>query len=265
VQIDRGGKVVVNECIKVREHFSGKYFEKTPVRLRAKPDLGHRFVRWEGEGVYSESPELLLELTRPLWDIRCVYEKFEHPLAGKVIINEVSSNNKQSEDWVEIYNNSKVRVNLEGWVIADNKNKFKFPHYILPPKGYVVVCEDSSDFLKIHPNVQSLIGGLNFGLNKRSETVQLFSPETAAVDSISWELEPTDSFFSYDLLLPELDNGNPGNWEVVPGNGTPGAANQYYLVSSIQARRDLWMQVGMALGVIFLCLILLRLRARRVL
>ena len=49
------------------------------------------------------------------------------------------------------------------------------------------------------------------------------------------------------------------------GNGTPGAANQYYLTSRIQARRDLWMQVGMALGVIFLCLILLRLRAKRLL
>ena len=265
VQVAHGGKVVVNDRIKSRDHFSGKYFEKTPVRLLAKPDLGYRFVRWEGQGVYSESPELLLELTRPIWDIRCVFEKYEHPLAGKIIFNEISCNNRQSDDWVEIYNNSRERVNLEGWVMTDQKNKFKFPHYILPPKGYVVVCEDSSDFLKIHPQVQSLIGGLNFGLNKRMETMQLFSPETAAVDSIAWQLEPTDSFFSYDLLLPELDNSHPGNWEVVMGNGTPGAANQYYLTSRIQARRDLWMQVGMALGVIFLCLILLRLRAKRLL
>lgn len=265
VQVDHGGKVIINDRIKEREHFSGKYFEKTPVRLRAKPDLGYRFVHWEGDGVYSESPELLLELTHPIWDIRCVFEKYEYALAGKVIINEVSCNNKQSKDWVEIYNNSKARVDLEGWVLTDRKNKFKFPHYILSPKGYVVICEDSTDFLKVHPHVQSLISGLSFGLNKRSETIQLFSPETAAVDSLTWELEPMDSVFSYDLLLPGLDNGNPDNWEIVMGNGTPGAANQFYLVSSIQARRDLWAQVGMALGVIFLCLILLRLRAKKIL
>ncbi|MEO1259416.1 MAG: CotH kinase family protein [Bacteroidota bacterium] len=265
VQVDHGGKIVVNNRIKERHHFSGKYFAKTPVRLRAKPDLGYRFVRWEGEGVWSESPELLLELNRPIWDIRCVYEKYDHPLAGKIILNEVSCNNKQTEDWVEIYNNSKERINLEGWVLADRKNKFKFPHYILPPKGYVVICEDSTDFLKIHPQVQSLISGLDFGLNKRSETVQLFSPETAAVDSISWEFEPMDTVFSYDLLLPELDNGKSGNWEVVVGNGSPGAANQYYLTSRIQARRDLWTQIGMALGIIFLCLILLQLRAKKIL
>ena len=95
--------------------------------------------------------------------------------------------------------------------------------------------------------------------------VQLFSPETAAVDSLAYEIDPMDSVFSYDLLLPELDNGKRGNWEVVMGNGTPGAANQYFLSSRIQARRDLWMQVGMARGVIFLCLILLRLRAKNML
>ena len=265
IQVDHGGKIVVNERIKERHHFSGKYFEKTPIRLRAKPDLGYRFVRWEGEGVYSESPELLLELTRPMWDIQCVFEKFTHPLAGKVIINEISCNNKQSEDWIEIYNNSDERVNLKGWMLADRKNEFTFPYYILPPKGYVVVCEDSSDFLKIHPQVQSLISGLNFGINKRFETIQLFSPETAAVDSLSYELEPIDTVFSYDLLLPELDNGHPSNWEITTGNGTPSAANQYYLASRIQARRDLWMQIGMAMGVVFLCVILLVLRAKKVL
>lgn len=265
IQVDHGGKIVVNNRIKERDHFTGKYFEKTPIRLLAKPDLGYRFVRWEGEGIYSESPELMLELNRPILDVHCVYEKYEHELAGKIIINEISCNNKSSDDWVEIYNYSNQRINLKDWVLADRKNEFMFPHYILPPKGYVVVCEDSLAFLKVHPQVQSLIGGLNFGLNKRTEMIQLFSPETAAVDSLSYELEPMDTFFSYDLLLPELDNGHNGNWEIVMGNGTPGAANQYYLTSRIQAKRDLWMQVGVALGVIFLCLILLRLRAQKVL
>ncbi|HHM20628.1 MAG TPA: spore coat protein CotH [Bacteroidetes bacterium] len=264
VEVGHGGKIAVNGHISEREHFSGKYFEKTPVHLRAKPDLGYRFVRWEGEGIWSESDELWLELTRPVWDIRCVFEKYEHPLAGKIIINEVSCNNRQSKDWVEIYNNSKEKVNLEGWILADRKNKFRFPFYILPPKGYVVVCEDSAKFLRVHPRVQSLIGGLSFGLNKRSETIQLFSPQTAAVDSVGWTLDPQDTVFSYDLLLPTLDNSDPSNWEITFGNGSPGAANQFYLVSRIEARRHLWMQIGTALGVIFICLILLYIRRKDV-
>lgn len=263
--VTQGGKVVINERVKVRGLFSAKYFEKIPIRIRAKADLGYRFVRWEGNGVNSESSELLLEITRADWKVKAIFEKYRHPLANKVIINEVSCNNRKSGDWLEIYNQSSERVNLEGWIVTDSKNEFVFPKYILPPKGYVVLCEDSVDFVKIHPEVQSLIGGLPFGLNKISETIQLFSPEAAAVDSMGYTLEPTDSVFSYDLLLPELDNGRPDNWAVNTGIGSPGSANAFYIASRIEAKRTLWMQLGGAAAVILICIMLLYLRAKKVL
>jgi hypothetical protein len=205
---------------------------------------------------------LLIELTTNNWHIKAVFEKYEHPLANKIVINEISCNNKQSGDWIEIYNNSKNRVNLRDWILTDSKNEFRFPEYNLPPKGYVVVCEDSAKFLKIHPTSQSVIGGLNFGWNKRREIIQLFSPEAAAVDSTGYELEPSDSIFTLNLLLPTLDNGNPENWEITAGVGSPGAANAYFVASRIQGQRLLWMQIGGALGIIGICIILLRLRSK---
>lgn len=262
---DKGGKLVVNERVKVRGVFSAKYFEKTPIRLRAKADLGYRFVRWEGVGINSESSELLLEIARPDWKIRAVFEKYEHPLAGQIILNEVSCNNRHSGDWLEIYNRSKESVNLQDWIVTDSKNEFVFPKYILPPKGYVVLCEDSVDFVKAHPEVLSLIGGLPFGLNKRQEVIQLFSPEAAAVDSIGYLLEPMDSFFSYGLLLPELDNGEPQNWAINVGYGSPASANAYYVASRIAAQRTLWMQLGGAFAVIVICILLLYLRSKKIL
>lgn len=265
MDVGHGGEVFLNERVNIRGQFAAKYFEKVPIRFLAKANVGYRFVRWEGEGINSESSELLLEISRANWKIKAVFEKFDHPLIDQVIINEVSCNNRRSGDWLELYNNSKERVNLEGWILTDRKNEFVFPRYILPPKGYVVLCEDSMDFIKVHPGVQSLIGGLSFGLNKQHEVIQLFSPEAAAVDSISYVLEPMDSVFSYDLLLPELNNGSASNWVVTLGNGSPGAANAYYVSSRIQAQRSLWMQVGVASGVIILCLILLRLRRKGVL
>lgn len=262
LSIAKGGKVIINQAIDFRDTFAGKYFEKIPIRLHAVPDLGYRFVRWEGEGVKSESQELVLELVRPKWHISAIFEKYEHPLAGKIIVNEISCNNKYSGDWVELYNNSKERVNLENWVLADRKNEFRFPLYNLPPKGYVVVCEDSAKFLKTHPKVQSVISGLSFGLNKRQETIQLFSPETSSVDSVGYNLPPMDSIFTYNLLLPSLDNSRASNWELTPGPGSPDAANAYYLTSQIQERRSLYMQVGGAMGVLILGLLLLWLRKK---
>ncbi len=260
--IAHGGRVVINGNIEFRDTFAGQYFEKIPVRLKAVPDLGYRFVRWEGEEVRSESPELYLALSNPNSHIRAVFEKYEHPLTGKIIINEISCNNKQSGDWVELYNNSRERIDLKDWILADRKNDFRFPAYSLPPKGYVVLCEDSVNFLKIHPNVQSVIGGLSFGLNKRREIIQLFSPNASAVDSTGYELEPEDSVFTLNLLLPRLDNGNPENWELTSGTGSPGAANEYYLQSSIQGKRSLFMQTGGIAGLLILGLVLLRLRRR---
>ena len=125
-----------------------------------------------------------------------------------------------------------------------------------------MLCEDSLDFVKMHPGVQSLIGGLPFGLNKLQETIQLFSPEAAAVDSIGYLLTPMDTVFSYDLLLPELNNSDPENWAITFGNGSPGAANVFYVTSRIEARRSLWMQLGGSAGVIVLCLILLHFRRK---
>ncbi|MFQ5446141.1 MAG: CotH kinase family protein [Saprospiraceae bacterium] len=258
-----GGQVIINENLVVRDTFAGQYFEKIPIRLKAIPGLGYRFVRWQGMGIRSDSPALALELTHPRWRVRAIFEKFEHPLAGKIVINEVSCNNKQSGDWVEIYNGASERVNLQDWMLTDSKHEFRFPPFTLPAKGYVIVCEDSIDFVKVHPDALSVIGGLNFGLNKKHETIQLFSPDASAVDSMGYVLPPMDSVFTLNLLLPTLDNGDPGNWEITPGTGSPDAANAWYVASRIQYQRELWMQIGAALGVILLCILMLVLRAKK--
>ena len=84
----------------------------------------------------------------------------------------------------------------------------------------------------------------------------------SAVDSTGYELIPSDSLFTLNLLLPHLDNGDPSNWEQTPGTGTPGAANAYYLLSRIQLKRDLFIQIGLAAGVLVLGLLLLWLRRK---
>lgn len=263
LDIAEGGKVVINETVDFRDTFSGQYFEKIPIRLRAVPDLGYRFLGWEGEGVNSSSPTLFLQLTNPDgWHLRAIFEKYEHPLTDKIIINEISCNNKQTGDWVELYNNSSKSLNLKDWKLSDRKNEFNFPAYTLPPKGYVVVCEDSMKFLRKYPDAQSVIGGLSFGLNKRRETVQLFANDGSAVDSVGYELQPLDSLFTLNLLLPSLDNGDPTNWELTPGEGSPGSANAYFLTSRIDGRRSLFVQLGAGIGVLAVAGLFLWLKRR---
>ena len=264
VEVAGGGKVLVNDYVEVEEieKFSGTYFEKLPVHLTAVPKLGFRFSHWEGLGIDQDVRNVTVELSAPITSVRAVFERFEDPLEGKVIINEISSNNKKSGDWLELYNISDERISLGGVRITDFKNSFIMPEILLPPKDYLVVCRDREAFITQFSASQRVVGDLGFGLNKRYEKIGLYSQDGALIDEVIYEVPPSDSVFTLNLMLPYLDNADPENWEVLYGLGSPNEANDYYVSASIQARRAMWMEIGGATAVILVCITLLLLRHR---
>ncbi|MCD4745198.1 MAG: CotH kinase family protein, partial [Bacteroidales bacterium] len=75
---------------------------------------------------------------------------FAFSLNGQVFINEICSKNAQLftdedndfEDWIELYNNDILPVNLLNWSISDdisNIDKWTFPEIFIPPKSYLTV------------------------------------------------------------------------------------------------------------------------------
>ena len=260
--VSTGGMLVINDNVEVKtEHFEGKYFENIPITIRAVPNFGYRFSHWEGLDVDKDLRELTFKVSENINTIRAVFEKFNHPLAGKVMINEICANNKRTGDWVEIFNHTKQKVFLRNWVFTDTKNEFFFPdNAVIAPNNYLVLCEDSTKFLKAFPQAYNVIGGMGFGLNKRYEKLGLYAEHAAAVDSVSYDLIPHDTAFTLNLLLPRLDNSDPENWEVVLGSGSPNAPNAYYVESSIRLMQAQWMRIGVAAGIFLLSLILLMLR-----
>lgn len=265
LEVDPGGRVVINNNLEVTgRDFQGIYFENLPIQLEAVPNLGYRFSHWEGLQDAETERWAELKLDRPQFDIRAVFERYDHPLAGKVVINEVSCNNRNSGDWVEIYNGSSKEVDLSGWLLTDSKNRFIIPELLLPPKSYAVLCEKADEFANAFPDAYRYVGDWGFGLNKRREKLALFTAQGALVDSLAYDVPPADTLFTLNLLLPSLDNADPENWELVVGGGSPNAANRYYLESTLRGRQVHWMEIGTAVGVILLCLILLALRHRRI-
>ena len=263
LEATHGGHIILNENLRIDDVFSGQYFAGIPVKLEAVPHLGFRFSHWEGINMDTDATELTLQLTGPTQGYRAVFEKYEHPLTNKVIINEISCNNQETGDWVEIYNHTDKKVSLDGWMFTDTKNEFQLPNVSLDAHDYLILCEDTTAFRKVFPKAYNLVGNLGFGLKKRHETLKIFAPGGAGVDSIAYAIEPMDSVFTLNLLLPWFDNGNPENWEILAGYGTPNSANAYYVQSTLQARRTLWMQMGLATAVIMICILLLVLRKRR--
>jgi hypothetical protein len=263
LEASHGGHIILNENLRIDNDFTGQYFENIPVKVEAVPHLGYRFSHWKGIEMHTEAKELTLQLSENKQTFQAVFEKYEHPLTDKVIINEISCNNRETGDWVEIYNYTDEKVNLNGWMFTDTKNEFYFPNVNLDAQDYLILCEDSVAFRKAFPKAYNLVGNLGFGLNKRHETLKLFAPRGAGVDSTAYAIEPMDSVFTLNLLLPWFDNGDSENWETLRGFGTPNSANAYYVQSTLQARRDLWMQMGLAVAVAMICILLLVMRRRK--
>jgi CotH kinase protein/Lamin Tail Domain/Chitobiase/beta-hexosaminidase C-terminal domain len=254
-----GGTVVINNNIRVtNKPFKGHYFEKIPVNIKAVPNYGYRFVGWKGIPVEDGIFEANLLLRKRVTKIEAIFEPYIHPLAGRIMINEISANNKKSKDWIELYNNSDETVNLKDWNFTDTKHHYHLPDVQMAPKEYLILTEDQISFNKVFPNVFAVAGNFPFGLNKRIESVSLYAADGALIDSIAYQLPPTDSTITIGLLLPHLDNSDLENWEIIRGEGTPNAPNPYYLMSHIHSQQNLWMRIGAGLAVLLLSFFVLR-------
>ncbi len=256
VQSGEGGVVVLNDNLRIKDSFRGDYFVNVPISLRAVAKDGYKFVGWEG---LDESSNWVTMLPGDLpTNVMAKFEPFIHPLNNVLIINEISANNFESGDWVELLNTSDEPLKLKGILLRDKKNEFALPEMNLPAKGLMIVCEDSIAFRKAHPEVTvPVVGNLGFGLHKRKETVSLYSTENAVIDVFSYKIEPTDEFETLALLAPNLDNSKMENWEILPGNGTPGAMNPYYVLSKIQATQAYYSKMALMVGAIFILLMVL--------
>ncbi|NJK83416.1 MAG: hypothetical protein HC912_05945 [Saprospiraceae bacterium] len=105
LQTSQGGKIVLNNNLEVRTHFKGIYFQRIPIQLTAIADYGYRFSHWDWEGVEMNTPTITVPLDHPI-RLKAVFIPYLHPLAQKIVINEISPNNKQSGDWIELFNAS---------------------------------------------------------------------------------------------------------------------------------------------------------------
>ncbi|HOY04626.1 MAG TPA: CotH kinase family protein [Saprospiraceae bacterium] len=121
------------------------------------------------------------------------------PDAGDVVINEVladntngtADQNDELEDWIELYNNTAVDVNLTGLYLSDNPDnatKWAFPSgTVIPAHGYLVVwADEDGSQTGLHAS---------FKLKASGEFVSLASSAGVILDSISFgEQDPDRSF-----------------------------------------------------------------------
>ena len=167
-------------------------------------------------------------------DGSCTYEN----IVFGVIINEInynSSDDLNSEDWVELHNptNETIEIGLWEFKDSDNDDVFTLPEdTVLLSGDYLVLCKNTDSFSQVFPGVSGVVGDFEFGLDGAGELVRLFNSNGLLVDEVEydditpWPTEPDGTGPTLELIHPSLDNALGENWAASNDNGgTPGGIN----------------------------------------
>lgn len=215
-------------------------YEGEAVQLQAIPAPGYRFSGWSG---MAESNQ---ETIRPVMKGGATITASFEPAAGSrsdVVINEInyhSSDNHDTDDWVELTNIGDYSVNLSGWSFSDDENEtgYVFPEGSLLHSGeFLILTADKYAFRDLMNTDLKLKGDFDFALSNGGETLLLrdhtgvLQDRVGYDDEFPWPAEADGLGATLSLISSVSDNSLAQNWEASQGYGTPGRANSETAVS----------------------------------
>ncbi len=228
------GYVRVNSLRIDQTTWSGDYFATVPITVKAIPAPGYEFAHWLGD-LSTSNPEETMDVNRRK-TITPVF-RIATQEALPIVINEInynSSNDYNTQDWVELYNPREDVVDLSAWMLTDGSDK---DPYLIPEgttisaQGYLVLAHDLNKFEALLPELRSLQGNFRFGLSKNGDTLKLFDQHGELEDSVAysstlpWPEEANGTGSTLELIDPSLDNNLPESWARLHATGSPGKNN----------------------------------------
>lgn len=167
---------------------------------------------------------------------------------SQIVINEINYKDAidfPTKDWIELYNNSSVTVDISNWVFKDSDDLHEF---VIPsgtamaPGSYLVLVQFLADFQALFPGASPVIGDFEFGLSGGGELIRLFNASNELVDFVEysdvdpWPTEPDGNGPTLELRSPDLDNALASSWaaSVAPSapHGTPCQQNSTYILGT---------------------------------
>ena len=242
------GKVRVNTIVPDKYPFKGIYFDNVPIQLEAIPAPGYKFVEWQGS-IASNSKIIDFDMNTE-GTFTAIFEEVPDPKIDIVIneINYFSSPERNTDDWIELYNNSIVPVDISNWNFSDDPSgaKFSIPNgTIIPNMGYVVLSRSRPDFKRFYPELASVYGEFDFGLSSLGDAVALFNESGELHDLVifesdaPWPTEPYGTGATLELTDPNLDNSMAQNWKASLLNGTPAKENSQFIRVDAKASEEI--------------------------
>jgi CotH kinase protein/Lamin Tail Domain/Fn3 associated len=220
--------------LNIEKDYSGIYFKDVPVNIEIIPNHDWEFVGWKD----SDSKNARRRVT-PNGDVvleAILQPKEKSTYSDSIVFNEIAFYQvagDTSADWVELYNNSSVPINISEWRFTDN---FYENAWIVPPgttikaKSFLVLTENLKAFRTVFPADSVLaIGDFNFGLSSQGELIRLYDNTGLMVDSINYSFLTADKAdSSYTIALTDPDSSvTDKSWQIEAPS--PSYHNKAYL------------------------------------
>ena len=192
VNDSEAGHIRINSLDIYNQNWSGEYFSDVPITIKAVPHLGYEFSHWTNQPDYGDSINLLLNQNMTMI---AHFIELDNPYQNMIAINEInyhSSDDFDPDDWIELYNYSDMDIDLSQWKFMDSNESNFFTisdGLIIESGGYLVLCQDSSKFSELFPEIHNYIGETGFGLSAGGELIRLYDESGNLVDFVEYDDE----------------------------------------------------------------------------
>ncbi len=150
-----------------------------------------------------------------------------------VVFNEIMyhpATNEAVREWIELYNQNAVNVDLSGWQLSGGVG-FTFPDgTVITGGGYLVVAISPADLMA--SGVTNVVGPFTGRLSNSGEELDLRDLSGRLMDTLdyqtdgAWPVGPDGAGVSLAKRNPNLASGPPDNWTISRQmGGTPGGRN----------------------------------------
>jgi hypothetical protein len=151
-----------------------------------------------------------------------------------VVFNEINyhpSENNHALEFIELYNQNSVNVDLTGWKLTGGID-YSFPeNTIIEGRSYLVIALEP-ETIKEASDLENILGPYQGRLDNAGETVRLRNNNERIMDEITyndkypWPVSADGSGATLSKLLPMTSSSPPQNWtSSLQPLGTPGKIN----------------------------------------
>lgn len=135
--------------------------------------------------------------------------QFSHANSAPVIISEIGAHEAADSEWVEIYNQSEIAVDLTSWkFFEENTNhglKSSQGDLTIDPKEYAIIANVPAKFIEHHPDfVGTIIDSSWSSLKESGELIGLIDNNLEHIDEFTY---PPAANTSIQRVQPDADTG----------------------------------------------------------